>query len=328
MNIPLLEKIKQSDLVKNLVTNHELAMDNSMYVNWSCPIKGLMSHVLKLRPLGKGSLALDYGTAIHAGLEMLMRGKDLEEATEHFIKTAAQLNIDKWLDEKRCTKRGIETLAAWNMYKYNLVHDYEAIEMDINGVKGKAVELGVKKFMGTSGDGITKLYWTGRVDAIIRYKDKLWVLDHKTSSMLGDKFLDDKLRSNQFMGYYTALNNTIRNQFGEDLAGVVLNVVCTGTKEVKFETYEIPFVQAQLKEWKKETLWKLNWINMFLRSLTMGNNWTMIERELCVTKYGKCLFYDVCNTVERARDSVLLNSYAEQDWNPHSGAEVIVDNEE
>lgn len=326
MQLPLITQIRQSHLMQKLINEKSLEMDNSMYVNWACAVKGLLSHALKLRPRGKGSLALDYGTAIHAGLEQFMLGKDLDTAVESFIKVATELNIDKWLDDKRCTARGVETLASWQMYKYNLTHDYQAIEMDINGENGKAVELGVKKLITTYKSdslGLINIYWTGRVDAVVKYKGKFWILDHKTSSMLGDKFLDDKMRSNQFIGYWYALNDVIQKQFGESLAGVLLNVICTGRKEVAFETYELPFSKWQIDEWLVETKHRLESIVDRLIGIYNGEDWSMIERELCVTKYGKCPFFEACNTVAKARDSVLVSAFDEQHWNPHDGAKII-----
>nr|DAP02156.1 MAG TPA: PD-(D/E)XK nuclease superfamily protein [Caudoviricetes sp.] len=322
MLIPLLKNIRHSEMMHRLVVDNELAMDNSMYVNWACPIKGLLAHCLKLRPIGKGSLALDYGTAIHAGLEQFMLGKDLDTAVDAFLKEAVACNIDKWLDDKRCTKRGCETLASWQVYKFNLPYQYEAIDLKINGKAVKAVELGIKKFIQSTENA--KHYWTGRVDAIVRYKDKIWVLDHKTSSMLGDKFLDDKMRSNQFFGYWYALNDEIIKQYGEPLAGVMLNVICTGRKDVGFETYEIPFAGWQITEWLEETRYRLATIEKFLLDIYNGENWSMIERELCVTKYGKCPFYEACNTVPNVRANVLENSFEEHNWNPHDNSTVLV----
>lgn len=312
--------------MQTLIKDNRLEMDNSMYVNWSCNIKGLMSHVLKLRPRGKGSLALDYGTAIHAGLEQFMLGHGLDEATESFIKVATELNIDKWLDDKRCTARGIETLASWQMYKHNLIHDYQAIELNTDAGKKKAVELGVEKricSVENTDIGDVDVYWTGRVDAVVKYKGKLWILDHKTSSMLGDKFLDDKMRSNQFIGYWYTLNEIVKKEYGESLAGVLLNVICTGRKDLAFETYELPFSQWQIDEWLEETQFKLKGIVKLLLDLYNGNHWAMIERELCVTKYGKCPFFDACNTVDKARDSILTTSYDKHDWSPHEGTTII-----
>lgn len=326
MNIPLIAQIRQSPLVQNLINNNRLEMDNSMYVNWSCNMKGLLSHVLKLRPRGKGSLALDYGTAIHAGLEQFMLGRDFDSASEAFIKVATELNIDKWLDDKRCTSRGLETLASWQMYRHNLIHDYQTIDLTVNGNKTKAVELGVRKRICNIPEtcvGDIEAYWIGRVDAVVKYKGKLWILDHKTSSMLGDKFLDDKMRSNQFIGYWYTLNDVIEQEYGTPLAGVLLNTICTGRKELHFETYELPFSKWQIEEWLEETKYRLTNITNLLLNIYNGKDWTMIERELCVTKYGKCPFFDACNTVLKARDSILTTSYDTHDWSPHEGTTII-----
>ena len=312
MNIPVFKDIVASPIVQRLLEEHKFEMSNSSYSLWACRVRGLLGHCLRLQPAQKGSLALDYGTSIHAGLEKLMLGEDLDSATEAFIKTATELNIDKWLDDKRCINRGIETLAAWQMYKRNLIHDYQAIEMDINGENGRAVELSVHKQVGEFDTRIGYVcgYWSGRVDAVVKYKDRLWILDHKTSSMLGDKFLDDKLRSNQFLGYWFLLNDTIRKQFGENLAGVLLNVICTGRKEVAFETYEVPFAEWQIQEWFEETKINLGKIINYLVNITeIDNPRALQERELCVGKYGKCPFFDVCNTTENARKSIIEHGY-------------------
>ena len=82
MKVLLKDKIKESEVITRLFERSELIMDNSMFSTFACPMKGLLSYVLRLRPAGKGSLAMDFGTCIHAGLESLMKGGTIEEAKQ------------------------------------------------------------------------------------------------------------------------------------------------------------------------------------------------------------------------------------------------------
>lgn len=293
-------------------------MDNSMYTTWACPMKGLLSHVLKLRQKGKGSLAMDFGTCIHAGLERFFCGEGLLEALDAFNQKADELGIDRWLDNYRNKERGAMMLASWDDWRKERELEFETVTLDGN----VAVELGVEKKIDQVAD--VDVVWIGRVDAVVRYKGKLWILDHKTSSMLGAKFINDKLRSSQFLGYYFTLNDLVKKQFGEPLTGVLLNVICTGTKEAKFELYELPFEQWQVDEWVEETQLKLYNIMRTINIVCDNPTATIpVEREICVTKYGDCPFYQVCNACSNARENILNQLYEEHDWNPHDDAKII-----
>lgn len=293
-------------------------MDNSMYTTWACPMKGLLSHVLKLRPRGKSSLAMDFGTCIHAGLEQFMLGKTIIEALDAFNAKAVELGIDRYLDSYRNTERGAGMLAAWEEWWAGRGTGWETISL--GGRVG--VELGVEKQIDRVAD-VTVL-WIGRVDAVVRYKDRLWIVDHKTSSMLGAKFINDKLRSSQFLGYYFTLNELVKQTFGEPLEGVLLNVVCTGTKDFKFDLYEVPICEWQIEEWVEETQDKLRRIMQTINHVCDNPQAVIpVERETCVTKYGDCPFFQVCNAVSNARENILEQLYEEHDWSPHENTNVL-----
>lgn len=318
MKALLRERIKNAKLVQDLNENKVFKMDNSMYTTWACPMKGLLSHVLKLRPVGRSSLAMDFGTCIHAGLEQFFLGRTLLEALDAFNQKAAELGIDRWLDGYRNTERGGMMLAEWDKWRAERGLVFETV----NVAEKLGVELGVEREIHRL--GATDVRWIGRVDTVVRYEGKLWIVDHKTSSMLGAKFINDKLRSSQFLGYYYTLNELIKKQYGEPLKGVLLNVVCTGTKEAKFELYELPIEQWQIDEWVNETRVKLEGIIKTIQEVCNDEAVEIpVERELCVTKYGDCPFFQVCNAVEKARENILERLYEEHEWSPHDNAEII-----
>lgn len=323
MKVLLKDKIKESEVITRLFERSELIMDNSMFSTFACPMKGLLSYVLRLRPAGKGSLAMDFGTCIHAGLESLMKGGTIEEAKQKFIALAEELHIDDYCDPKRNSARGIEMLEMWMLFRANLAYDFQPITIDGN----IAVELGVEKLITireVSFMGPVKFIWNGRVDAVVRYKDKLWVLDHKTTSMLGDKFLDDKMRSNQFLGYYYALNELVKKEYGEPLAGCLINAICTGTKEIRFQLYELPFSEWQVEEWIEEIGDKMFNILCLLTNLFSDDYNILSERETCVTKYGRCPFFEVCDSNPSTREQQLLTDFEEHNWHPHHGEGTVI----
>lgn len=293
-------------------------MDNSMYTTWACPMKGLLSHVLKLRPLGRSSLAMDFGTCIHAGLEQFFKGNTILEALDAFNKAANELGIDRWLDNYRNIERGSMMLASWDEWRKERGLVFETV----NVAEKLGVELGVERRLDEI-DGVD-VRWIGRVDAVVRYKGGIWILDHKTSSMLGSKFINDKLRSPQFLGYYYTLNELIKQQYGEPLKGVLIDVICTGTKEPKFELYELPIEQWQIDEWLAETKVKIKGIMETIQNVCRDKDYEIpVEREICVTKYGDCPFFQVCNAVSLARENILTRLYEEHNWNPHDNTEII-----
>lgn len=322
MLIPLLQELKNSKLVKDFAENGVLRMDNSMCTSWACLMKGLMSHALKLRPTGKNTLAMDYGTCIHAGLEQLMLGRSIEDAQQAFLEAANEYKIDRWLDNRRCSTRGIDTINLWYLFRATLMSPIRALSCEVAGEVKRMVELGVERVIHQTERA--KYVWIGRIDAVVSYKGKLWILDHKTTSMLGEKFLDDKMRSSQFLGYYYILNDYIKEKFGQPLAGVLINAICTGTKDIKFDLYELPFNQWQIDEWRRDTIELLQLIGTLLTDIYNGNITEVIpEREICVTKYGRCPFFEVCSNVPVVRYNLLKSQYEAHDWNPHDNSTIL-----
>lgn len=322
MNLLLRKELSECPEFLDFINNDVLKIDNSHFSNFACPVKGMLGSFLKLRETGKATLALDYGTCLHAGLEVLMRDEPLEKAEQAFIAEAEKLNIDQYMDERRCMNRGLLTLSMWHEYRMTLPYPLRALRFS-NGEW--AVEIAIEKQLPKVVEDQGKYTWMGRIDAICEYRGKYWLVDHKSTSMFGEKFLDDKIRSPQFLGYYFLANELVLREFGKPLEGVLINAICTGTKEVKFGLYELPFQSWQVDEWIKETVVKMKNQRFVLHNSYYHETTVPCERETCVTKYGRCNFFEVCDNAPSIRENTLRQLFAKNDWSPLHDKKVFIE---
>ena len=85
--------------------------------------------------------------------------------------------------------------------------------------------------------------------------NKLWIMDHKTTTILGENFFADFLNSQQTIGYTWAAQQLI----GKPIEGLYLNAIAirkqtkTGTP---FEVHRkrFPYEQERIAEWTHNTL--------------------------------------------------------------------------
>lgn len=327
MKLPLAKILDECEVVNDIFEKRTLTMSNSAFNTFSCPVKGLLSYAFKLRPIGASSLAMDYGTSIHAGLAEMMKGKSLEEAKQVFYQEADKFQIDTYDDPRRCTARGTDTLEQWQQWIATLNYPIKAITLR----ERPAVEVCVIKTIAkeeVSFLGEMTFKWLGIIDAVVEYKGQYWILDHKTTSMLGDRFLDDKIRSNQFLGYYYLMKDIVKKELNVDIAGCLIDAISTGTKDVNFRLYEIPFSPWQIDEWIVSTRRKLLDIVYTISNIVFNPEYEVVaELESCVTKYGRCPFFNVCSVNPRLRDEMLRIEFMKHEHNARESNDFVIEEE-
>lgn len=95
--------------------------------------------------------------------------------------------------------------------------------------------------------------YIGRIDAILRDSNLLWVADHKTSSRGGKEFVDAFRLSRQTLGYAWAGQKLL----GEQVAGCILNAVVVKPPTLKLfnntdlERHTFFYSQDLLSEWEE-----------------------------------------------------------------------------
>lgn len=310
----------------------EFAIDNSTLEKFAVCPKSAEYYVVYRRERG-GSSALPFGSAIHAGLEAYyLTNRDLDKAIAAYMDYIGRhpLPLGTW----RTTDHGLEILQ-----KYHKRYANDTLR-PITTSDGKAVEIRFKLCLGEIDlDGPTELrysrrtllgpdvdlpdaplsirkivvYWTGKIDLLAREYGELWVVDHKTTSILGQTFWDQFQFSPQTLGYTYASYQV----FSERPAGAIINCLALreptpSGKPIRFERQEFRYSHEHVEEWKNDTM---TLTADFLSHLVRGN--FPRARSWCIGKYGKCPYFDVCTSNPASRESILFSpSFSNVTWNP------------
>jgi hypothetical protein len=167
----------------------------------------------------------------------------------------------------------------------------------------------------------TDVMYIGRLDTGIENKDGTWSQDHKTTFQFGQSFDDDMAMNGGQLGYVFALWQIL----GVRPQGYIIDAVRVrkpsrkaeyeGIAPVDSEDFKrIPFNVSEdnLAEWREDVLCIVQ--NIFL---AYDHGFYPRHRKHCVTKYGRCDFYDVCSLPRASRDGVLnSNLYETNEWSP------------
>lgn len=284
--------------------------NSSIELITTCPWKAY-AKILRKRTVDSETPALRFGTHIHAALAFRYRceaiGKDFDPNIQSRV-------IARRFERTPCESedwRNVSTAQAV-LNEYNI--KYIAEPFDILRLNGFPIV--EKPFCLYAGDvDGTKIFYIGRIDLAYRDGQHLYVLDHKTSSMLGLSYWQDVAMSEQQRGYCWAL----REVLGEEPLGYVINVLAcrkpskTG-KAIEFarNTTFTREPAGQLDEWRENML---NQVSEFLWHVK--RNIFPRHHKHCVHKYGTCEFYSCCELPPQSRETALMGSpFKESDWSP------------
>jgi hypothetical protein len=328
LSLDLIAALQRSEFVKNLVLNHEVQIDNSTHENWdACLAKGLFGGALK-RNLKRGEAPLRFGGAVHKGLEHLYRGAPIEEAIQHAVNEAQENDLASVADEKRNITRLKDLIAGYHgdmiirPDKLVPIRDSrgellieQSFSFPIGTITAMVPE--TMDFVSVTEQEIS-VFWQGRIDMIAKSKSdgRAWIVDFKTTSVMGEKFADDKHRSNQMQGY-TWAGRTLEEPLGLDLSGVMIDAIAMRARGFEYKRFPLPVAKWKTEEWEQEILFSM-------QGLVEGLTTALCHRTLaptrssCVTKYGKCPFFQVCEAHPRMRDSLLWSEddYYTSTWSP------------
>jgi len=158
-----------------------------------------------------------------------------------------------------------------------------------------------------------KIMQTGRIDQVVSHQDKIFGLDHKTTSMMGPTYFKEFEMSSQMVAYKWAIETLT----GLPVQGFVINALGlrkptkTG-KKLEFQRYVVSTSAESVDEWRRDTLSHLsNYFADCVEGFTpKGTKW-------CMGKYGACEFFDVCTLPHDQRHTLLnTNNYKTVTWDP------------
>lgn len=165
------------------------------------------------------------------------------------------------------------------------------------------------------------IYYHGFIDLLISRRGLLYVMDFKSTSQLGPSYWDDKKAIAQPKGYAWALEQLL----GVKVHGYLIRAIRTipppkyvtdGTASKKGEfkkiadwwdeslceqSYELG--DGELDEWRDNAIAQ---VKQFFYHHSQGM--FPQNKSMCIAKYGKCQYYEVCHTFPTMDRQILLNS--------------------
>lgn len=319
-----------------------LFIDNStLSTLTTCPRKSCFG-VLAKRQEAKSRMALFFGGAIHKALEI----RDLQNEVLCTAKIE-NLMVDALIeyyqscpptDDYRNLSYAIRTIEQYNKswsadittpitlptgeLAVELPFALPLGELEINQqiwVRDPDINSGEAQFRHI--DSI-QIIFTGKIDRVCQYQNATYILDHKTTSIGGATFFDEFYTSHQFRGYSWAMTQLL----GRPVSGVIINaLICrpplkSGQANYTFDRQTIRIDQHQISDWQESFL---TIVQTFLHHHAQQPNHSPPERAFpmhtnsCITKYGKCEFFSVCQLTPKHQPALLFSRlFEENTWTP------------
>ena len=297
-----------------LIDNH-LFIDNSFLEKLnSCPRAVEYSYLAK-RIAAWSKSALNFGGAIHHALAR--RYKDFPEIVMSSDEDLQMTDLESWfaekpnpIDDHRTLELGQNLIRGYN-------HHYAVEEFSTLEYKGRpAVELPFVFPLFKHKD-ITILY-CGRIDLVVHSDGQLFVVDHKTTSMMGEQFFKGLSVSPQMVGYCTGVETIIPT---EKCAGFIVNAIKVPRPTIKrgievnsecFQRCRTYLQDGQIAEWRLNTI---ALIEEFLWNYDRGI--LPQKKSWCVNKFGMCEFFGVCELPADNRALMLsTGQFTDNVWSP------------
>jgi len=284
--------------------------DNTMFSWWNdCHWKYYLKAYLGLRKIKKAP-ALSWGGLMHDGLADWYKSRDPEKALlvinnhpdwqekEDEIETDDSIVFDQKPDFR--TKARALTKMAEYMQHWGVEENWEIL-------------LTETPFELSEPDGFK---YGGKIDLIVRWNGKPWVVDHKTTTRFGTSLTQRNNFYRQFenspqMAGYTWAGTQLH---GEPIAGVIINTICihkiAKPAEIQMDRRAILFSEEKIAEWKAMRIEEYREIEEAISRDVFRPRW-----DSCVGKYGPCSFQHVCKLPAASRQRTIDLDFEVNPWN-------------
>ena len=285
-----------------------LVLDNSAIEHVTkCPTSAL-NYLLYRREAHARNAALTYGGAIHEGIKGYLLGESPEQQDQRIVQYFAENPAP--LDEYRTVTMALRVMQYYRIQDdgWNILQDNgeQLIEKPFEvplGVLDVNTDIQLPDWPEPRHVSTIHVAWSGRIDLVAHVNGQNRVVDHKTTSVAGDQFIQSFQLAHQTIGY-TWVSRLLWPELdikGFCLDGIGLrrvpdttsNLLAKGPRggesPLTFFKAFFDYTEERLEQWERNAL---TIISDFVHCLVRG--YFPMYTNSCFGKYGKCQFYDVC----------------------------------
>lgn len=336
-----------------------LVLDNSSLDGFMrCP-RYSQHYLVAEREARVKSAALSFGGAVHAGLESFERGESVESQNlaivNHFVENPPPQA------DYRTPEVAMEVLRHYRTR--STFPDFADLEIQKDTAGNPLVEVPFELPLGTVDvqdyvvapwlterevfevqgshtfafrNGVYAPFvktihfaWSGRIDLVAFSHNAMRVIDHKTTSIMGDQFSTPFVLSNQTRGYVWAARQLWPHL---NISGFCVNAIHLkrpttgrlpddllapgprgGPPALSFHRFYFDYSPESLASWETNVR---DILSDFVHCLV--RDYFPMHTRACVDKFGTCPYHAVCCESDPAMQRVLLDSELFQPvtWNP------------
>ena len=241
----------------------------------------------------EGATSLAFGHSMHEGWASFYKGEGEEATLKAFASGYKDFPVPE--GDKRTLKRGLECLEDYTKrYKHN---PFKVIDVEVSH-QVKIHPL---------------LTYAARMDLIIEWEGKIYVMEHKTTSKLGSYFFDTFKLNHQVDGYHFACTDKYGECHGTWIDAMLIaktkfnclrDIVGRGPKHKEHFIEELLDIEKNMRWAEKEQSYPL-------------------DKGSC-DYYGACPYKDLCyyRYDEKILSRVIETRYTESIWDAAKGKEV------
>ena len=312
---------------------------------------------------GGSRSALTFGAAIHAGLEVWYRNKqtigidttreDLLSRCYSAIESTFASSPPSLFPDYRTSDYAIQSFHSYITHYQNeiltpFIHEGKPlVEFSFAYPLGK-VELPTSMFktwgystltndanaesFWTEDEGSLQLInatipvhieWTGIIDMLAEINGDLYVVDHKTTSIISQDFFDGFEIAMQPTGYFAAMRAAFPDL---PIKGFMANVLACRKPVAAFTKSGKPTSSKPFEAFRRQyhySDWHVNEFKQDALALVeelfanVTNKFFPKKTQWCIGKYGKCPYFDVCSLPPQSRLEMLMSDqYTNNTWKP------------
>ncbi len=314
-----------------------LFVDNSMLeLLTTCP-RALQYNRFERRIAAVSKPSLSFGSAVHLALEH--RYKTYKNLTPDAVLDSEVSDLLTKFFEENPVGEDYRNLnwAQKIVKKYNEKYDIEPFQLMVGPDGQPLVELSFALPLFThyiyhpEGADLcdpiaVPVIYTGRIDLPVLWDSQLFIIDHKTTSMIGQQFFDKMKMSAQQKGYCWAF---------EQLTGKKVHGYCINAIRVKEPPLSLGKEGGRTKQteatWWNDSFqreryflqpgemeeWKTNCIALIEEMFYHYQKGLLPMKTAWCSQFGRCQYYDVCSLPASDRNLMLESGmFTENLWNP------------